>query len=183
DDPSDEADRAAACVLRHVQAGRVPVALAAVDRALTRRIRALLDVRGVAIRDETGWKLSTTRAAAHVMLALRACAWDASGDTVIDWLKNSTAVSSFHVMAIERRVRRVGLREWRSLQTADLGESAQLQALLRDVNGWREDLQRARPLIQWLSGVRGLLLTTGQWADLERDAAGAEVIAALRLGE
>ncbi|HXD40690.1 MAG TPA: PD-(D/E)XK nuclease family protein [Ramlibacter sp.] len=183
DDPSDEADRAAACVLRHVQAGRVPVALAAVDRALTRRIRALLDVRGVAIRDETGWKLSTTRAAAHVMLALRACAWDASGDTVIDWLKNSTAVSSFHVMAIERRVRRVGLREWRSLQTADLGESAQLQALLRDVNGWREDMLRVRPLIQWLSGVRGLLLTTGQWADLERDAAGAEVIAALRLGE
>src|SRR6185369_1724776 len=120
---------------------------------------------------------------AHVMLALRACAWNASGDTVIDWLKNSTAVSSFHVMAIERRVRRVGLREWRSLQTADLGQSAQLQALLRDVNGWREDMLRVRPLIQWLSGVRGLLLTTGQWADLERDAAGAEVIAALRLGE
>ena len=39
-DPSDEAERAAACVLRHVEAGRVPVALAAIDRVLTRRIRA-----------------------------------------------------------------------------------------------------------------------------------------------
>src|SRR5215208_3053736 len=61
DDPSDEAERAAACVLRHLEAGRVPVALAATDRVLTRRIRALLDVRGIGIRDETGWKLSTTR--------------------------------------------------------------------------------------------------------------------------
>ena len=140
-------------------------------------------LRGVAIRDETGWKLSTTRAAAHVMLALRACAWNASGDAVIDWLKNSPAVSSPLVLALERRVRRAGLREWRSLQSADLGESAQLQALLQDVNTRREDLQRVRPLPQWLSGVRVLLQATGQWAALERDAAGAKVIAALRLGE
>src|SRR6185369_121581 len=118
---------------------------------------------------------------AHVMLALRACAWNASGDTVIDWLKNSTAVSSFHVLAIERRVRRAGLREWRSLQAAELGDGAQLQALLQNVNGWREDMQRTRPLTQWLPAVRGRLLATGQWAYLERDAAGAEVIAALRL--
>ena len=69
---------AAACVLRHLEAGRVPVALGAIDRVLTRRVRALLGVRGVVVRDETGWKLSTTRAAAHVMSALRACARQAS---------------------------------------------------------------------------------------------------------
>ena len=70
-DPSDEAERAAACVLRHVEAAACRWRLAAIDRVLTRRIRAMLDVRGVAIRDETGWKLSTTRAAANVM---RPCA-------------------------------------------------------------------------------------------------------------
>jgi ATP-dependent helicase/nuclease subunit B len=182
-DPSDEAERAAACVLQHLEAGRSPVALAAIDRVLTRRIRALLDVRGVAMRDETGWKLSTTRAAAHVMLALRACTWDASGDTVIDWLKNSPAVSSRLVLAIERRVRRAGLREWRSLHRGDLGESEQLQALVQDANTWRQELQRVRPLPQWLAGLRGLLQSTGQWTNLERDAAGAKVIAVLRLGE
>jgi ATP-dependent helicase/nuclease subunit B len=122
-DPSDEAERAAACVLRHLEAGRVPVALAAVDRVLTRRIRALLDVRGIAIRDETGWKLSTTRAAAHAMLPLRACAWNASTDAVIDWLKNTPAAPSHLVLAMERRVRRAGLREWRSLQATDVGDS------------------------------------------------------------
>lgn len=182
-DPSDEAERAAACVLRHVEAGRVPVALAAIDRVLTRRIRALLDVRGAAIRDETGWKLSTTRAAAHAMLALRACAWNASSDAVIDWLKNSPALGSHTVLAMERRVRQAGQREWRSLRAADLGEGPALQALLQQVDAWREGLQRVRPLPQWLCALRDLLIASGQWAGLARDAAGAKVIAALRLEE
>ncbi len=181
--PFDEAERAAACVLRHVEAGRVPVAIAATDRVLTRRIRAMLDVRGIAIRDETGWKLSTTRAAAHAMLALRACAWNASCDSVIDWLKNAPAIAAHHALAIERRVRRAGLREWRSVTVDDLGASEKLQASLHEINGWREGMQQARPLPQWIAALRGVLRTTGQWEGLERDAAGAKVIAALRLDE
>lgn len=180
-DPSDEAERAAACVLRHVEAGRVPVALAAVDRVLTRRIRAMLDVRGVAIRDETGWKLSTTRAAASLMLALRACAWNASGDAVIDWLKNAPVAPPRTVLALERRLRRAGLREWRFVRPAHLGDGAASRTLLEQVNDWREGMSAARPLPHWLDSVRELLQATGQWALLERDAAGAKVIAALRL--
>jgi ATP-dependent helicase/nuclease subunit B len=183
DDPSDEAERAAACVLRHLEAGRVPVALAATDRVLTRRIRALLDVRGTAIRDETGWKLSTTRAGAHAMLALRACAWNAGADAVIDWLKNSPAISTHLVLALERRARKAGLREWRSLQAADLGDGPKLQSLLQEVNAWREAMQRVRPLPQWLADLRSVLQATGQWTGLVRDAAGVKVIAALRLEE
>ena len=183
EDGSDEAERAAACVLRHVEAGRVPVAIAATDRVLTRRIRAMLDMRGIAIRDETGWKLSTTRAAAHVMLALRACAWNASCDSVIDWLKNAPAIASQHVLAIERRVRRAGLREWRALAADDLGDSGKLHAILHEINGWREGMQQARALSDWIAALRRLLRATAQWDGLERDAAGARVIAALRLDE
>ena len=106
---------AAACVMRHVEAGRVPVALAAIDRVLTRRVRAMVGARGIGVRDETGWKLSTTRAAAHVMGALRACAWNAGSDAVLDWLKNAPAVAPATASALERRVRREGLREWRSV--------------------------------------------------------------------
>ncbi|MCM2251602.1 MAG: PD-(D/E)XK nuclease family protein, partial [Ramlibacter sp.] len=182
-DPADEAERAAACVLRHVQAGRVPVALPAVDRVLTRRIRALLDVRGAGIRDETGWKLSTTRAAAHLMLALRACAWNASADTVIDWIKNAPAVPPHRALALERTVRKAGLRDWRELRSADLGDGQRLQSLRERVNGWRDSLQRVRSLPQWLSDLRGVLQETGQWPRLAGDAAGARLIAALRLDE
>jgi ATP-dependent helicase/nuclease subunit B len=183
DDASDEAERAAACVLRHVEAKRVPVAIAAIDRVLTRRIRALLDLRGVSIRDETGWKLSTTRAAAHAMLALRACPWDANSDAVIDWLKNAPVFAAQAVLAVERRVRRAGVREWRSLHAGDLDDRPKLLALLEEVNAWREGLQRPRPLPQWLAALRELLQATGQWPGLQRDEAGAKVIAALCLEE
>jgi ATP-dependent helicase/nuclease subunit B len=88
-DTEDEAERAAARVLAHIEAGRVPVALAATDRALTRRVRALLGARGVAMRDENGWKLSTTRVAAELMALLRALAWNASSDEVLDALKSA----------------------------------------------------------------------------------------------
>jgi ATP-dependent helicase/nuclease subunit B len=180
-DPADEAERAAACVLHHVREGRAPVALAAIDRVLTRRIRAMLEQAHAAIRDETGWTLSTTRAAAHVMLALRACCWNAGADAVIDWLKNSPAHPPGSVLALERRVRRAGVREWRALRAGDLGDRQ--QALLERVNTWRDGMQAARPLPQWLADLRDLLVASGQWPVLERDAAGMQVIAALRLGE
>jgi ATP-dependent helicase/nuclease subunit B len=180
-DPSDEAERAAACVLRHVQAGRVPVALAAIDRVLTRRIRAMLGARGLGIRDETGWKLSTTRAAAHVMGALRACAWNAGSDAVLDWLKNAPAVAPASACALERRVRREGLREWRSVASLQSPEGAKWPALIEQANAWRETLQPARTLAQWLQSWRELLQACGHWPRLEGDMAGAQVISTLGL--
>jgi ATP-dependent helicase/nuclease subunit B len=180
-DPSNEAQMAAACVLRHIEAGRVPVALAAIDRVLTRRIGAMLGARGVGIRDETGWKLSTTRAAAHVMGALRACAWNASSDAVIDWLKNAPAVAPASVSALERRVRREGLREWRSVASLQSGEGAKWRALIELADAWRETLQSARNLAQWLQSVRELLQACGHWPRLEADSAGQQVIATLGL--
>ncbi|WP_233259448.1 PD-(D/E)XK nuclease family protein [Ramlibacter sp. WS9] len=180
-DPATEAEMAAACVLRHVDAGRMPVALAAIDRVLTRRVRAMLDARKVAIRDETGWKLSTTRAAADVMLALRGSAWNASADSVIDWLKNAPDAPSWTVLALERRVRRAGVREWRTLRREDLADGQ--HELLDKANRWREELQAVRLLPQWLASLRAVLQSAGQWPGLERDAAGAKVLVALYLDE
>lgn len=180
-DAADEAERAAACVLRRVEAGRLPVALAATDRLLTRRVVALLASRGVAVRDETGWKLSTTRAAAGLMGALRACAWDASTDAVIGWLKSAPALGSGLVQGLERRARRSGQREWRMLRTHDWGESEALRAAAERVNGWREQMQPARSLLQWLAAWRSLVESSGQWAALAQDAAGLRAIEALGL--
>ena len=178
DAPSDEAERAAACVVRHIEAGHMPVALAAIDRVLTRRIRAMLDARGIAIRDETGWKLSTTRSAAHVMSALRACAWNVGSDAVIDWLKNTPAAPQGAVAALERRVRREGLREWRAARRLDQGPWS---ALVEQAELWRDSMQKARPLPLWLQALRELLQAGGRWQPLERDAAGAQVLEVLGL--
>jgi ATP-dependent helicase/nuclease subunit B len=182
-DASEEAERAAASVLRRVAAGETPVALAATDRVLTRRIGALLFTRGVRVHDETGWKLSTTLAAARVMGALRACAWDAASDAVIDWLKNVPAVASGTVQAVERRVRRSGQREWRLLRDGDWAGSEAVQGAAARVGGWRDAMQPARGLLEWLAALRQLLRDAGQWESLRTDSAGQKILAALRLDE
>lgn len=182
-DPAHEAETTAACVMRHLEAGRTPVALAAIDRVLTRRVRAMLEAQGIAIRDETGWKLSTTRAAAQVMAALRACAWDAASDTVIDWLKNTPGVPPRTVSALERRIRREGLRDWRSVPARLGSETGGSEALIAKANRWREAMQAPRALPQWLQGLRELLQAGEAWPRLERDAAGMQLLAALGLDE
>ena len=86
-DGEDEAQRTAACALQHIAQGEFPLALVSSDRALTRRVRSMLEAQGVRMRDETGWKLSTSAAAAQVMALLKAGAWNASTDSVLAWLK------------------------------------------------------------------------------------------------
>jgi ATP-dependent helicase/nuclease subunit B len=182
-DPSHEAEMAAASVVRHIEAGRIPVALPAIDRVLTRRVRSMLGARDVAVRDETGWKLSTTRAAAHVMGALRACAWNAGSDAVLDWLKNAPAVAPVIASALERRVRREGLREWRSVQGLHGTQEARWQTLIGQADAWREPMERARPLPMWLQALRELLQACGHWDKLALDAAGEQLFDVLGLPE
>jgi ATP-dependent helicase/nuclease subunit B len=179
-DAQDEAQRAAACVLQHVNAGRTPVALVVTDRSLTRRVRAMLAASGLALRDETGWKLSTSRAGAHVMGALRACVWNASSDSVLDWLKNAPAFDGAAVRAIEAHLRRKPEREWRALAGHDMQQPA-LAALLGEVELQRDAMQRSRTLAQWLTALRELLQHSGQWALLQDDVAGDKLVAVLRL--
>ncbi len=181
-DPEDEAARAAACVLQHLAAGRSPVALAATDRALTRRIRAMLGAQGLRIRDETGWKLSTTRAAAHLMTALRAARHDAPSDAVLDWLKHAPALDVPALQRLEKTLRDTGVRDWPGA-VARLRAHEALVDLIVQVEDLRATLQRARPLAVWLQALRELLQATGQWNRLEGDAAGDAAIAALRLAE
>ncbi len=174
-DPEDEVERASACVLAHLAQGRAPVALVAQDRLLIRRIRALLGEHGVAARDETGWTLSTTRAAAAVMGLLRAAVWDASTDAVLDWVKNAPAIDSAALAQLEAKLRRAGVRDWRRVTLDD--------AIAQQVRAARDALREPRPLSQWLRSTRTALQDAGQWQGLLDDPAGQAVLRALRLGE
>ena len=182
-DAEDEAGRAAACVLAHLAQGRSPVALIAQDRQLTRRVAAMLAERGIAMRDETGWKLSTTRAAAAVMGLLRALPWDVSTDAVIDWLKNAPAFAAGRLAVAEAEMRRFGLRTWRDLPVSPLPSLSATQTLARQVNALREGLTRARPLAAWLRDLRAALKSAGHWDTLALDEAGQMVLDVLRLHE
>ncbi len=188
-DAEDEAERAAACVLQHLAAGRSPVALVAQDRSLVRRVAAMLAQRGVRMRDETGWKLSTTRAAAGVVGLLRACTWDASTDAVLDWLKNAPTWPEPVLVAAEAELRKLGIRAWRDVPDSPAVPNedevnpplAHARTLAAPVNALRQQLVQARPLSAWLRDLRLALQTAGQWDALALDDAGQQVLEALRL--
>lgn len=177
-DGEDEAERAAACVLQHLAAGRAPVALSAGDRVLTRRISALLAARGVPLRDETGWKLSTTHAAAQLHALLHACAPMASTDAVLDALKQAPAFDGAAVQRLEKALRRQPVRSW-----MEASASASAQALVTQVEAWRAPMDGRQPLGDWLTHTRALVEGAGIWQTLAADPAGAALVDALGLGE
>jgi ATP-dependent helicase/nuclease subunit B len=83
-----EAEAAAAQVFAWLGAGLRRIALVAEDRLTARRLRALLERRGVLVADETGWKLSTTRAAATVDALLETAASGAYHLDLLDLCKS-----------------------------------------------------------------------------------------------
>ena len=183
-DAEDEAQRSAACALRHIALGNFPVALVSSDRALTRRVRAMLDSAGVQMRDENGWKLSTSRAAANVMALLRAATWNAPSDAVLDWLKTSVAwVDAVDAVdALEKALRRGQVRDWSDAVTTPLiAQSAELLQTCTRIDALRETFKGRRLLVGWLEVLRGALQASGVWDGLLADGAGAKVAQALHL--
>lgn len=180
-DAEDEAQRSAACALRHIEAGNYPVALVSSDRALTRRVRAMLEQSGVQMRDENGWKLSTSRAAASLMALLRAAVWNAPSDAVVALMKLAPAWQPLSD-ALEAALRRDQVRDWRhAAQTPAVQKHAELQASCAAVDAVRGQLNGRKPLSVWLAELRQILQTLGLWEPLQSDAAGIAVLEASRL--
>ncbi|MDE2202550.1 MAG: PD-(D/E)XK nuclease family protein [Burkholderiaceae bacterium] len=110
----DEAAFAAHTLVDWLNAGRRSLALVAQDRIVARRVRALLARVNVPVRDETGWKLSTTRAAAALMRWLDVVQGDGDTAALLDFVKSpfclrdaeAGAATSAWVAELERRVRR-----------------------------------------------------------------------------
>jgi ATP-dependent helicase/nuclease subunit B len=178
-DAEDEAQRAAACVIAHVAQGRVPVALPAIDRLVTRRISAMLFQAGIALRDETGWKLSTTRAAANLMSLLRAAHPLSSQDERLDWLKH-TCASPSAVQQLERLLRKQNAAS----DAINVAQRAVEFAMGDEIilpDDVLKSLASTRPLAAWLDALVQALRSSGQWADLQRDTAGLQVLDALHL--
>lgn len=182
-----EAQRTAAQVIAELNAGRQPVALIAQDRLLMRRVRSLLSRQDVPLRDETGWKLSTTRSAAGVAALLRAAHRRATADDWLDWLKSCAANwpaqpgASSALEAIEATMRRAGWRHPDAVDAARL--SAQAAALWRSaqqVVALLAALPR-RSFSSWIAALRYALEACGAWTQLQSDDAGRQVIAALHL--
>lgn len=193
-DAEDEAQRAAGQVLHHLAAGEAPVLLVAQDRVLVRRVHALLERSGVTVADESGWKLSTTRAGAAVMTLLRAARPLAGSDDWLDWFKSGMASwpglhaaglpPAERIGRLEFHLRRAGTtRAWGfDAQHAPRlhAEAAALWLAAREVLQPVQDVGR-KSLPEALAILRKALVACGAWDTLSADAAGRQVLAALRL--
>ncbi|MCW5654686.1 PD-(D/E)XK nuclease family protein [Hydrogenophaga sp.] len=178
-DAEDEAQRAAACVIARINAGCAPVALIANDRLLTRRVSAMLHEVGLPVRDETGWKLSTTHAAAGLMSLLRAADARASMDDVLDLLKQAPRWADAQVRPFEHQARELGVSRW----SAARSHHALATLLPEGLAALLEGLGASRPLPDWLEDLAAALRESGLWARLDADPAGQQMLQVLRLNE
>ena len=166
EDLEAEAGAAALAVLDALARQRAPVALIAQDRLVVRRIRALLERAGVALTDETGWTLSTTRAAAHIMTLLGAAAPGSGRDALIEALKLEAASEA---AALEEAWRQEGVAPPAALRAAQ-----QLQDRLAALRG-----RGRRRLPDWVEALAAAAPVC--MATLAADPAGRAVLVALRL--
>nr|WP_315487012.1 PD-(D/E)XK nuclease family protein [uncultured Undibacterium sp.] len=198
-----EAEQAAQTIVEWIQAGKQKIAVIAQDRVVSRRLRALLERANVIVADETGWKLSTTRAAAALAAWFELLATRADTIALLDFLK-----SPFLPCQLEA-VDAADPESSGSIDKADLIMDIEL-VLRRNnvVGGWDavlSTLERQPQAREWVAGIARLAHTyassssasrrslkdwttismqsfdtLGMQALLQQDVAGAQVLQMLQ---
>lgn len=168
-----EAEAAVAQVARWLHEGRQRIALIAQDRLTARRTRALLEQRQVLVVDESGWKLSTSRAAATLDALLEVRASQAYHRDLLDLLKSpylfpevAEAERKAAVFALEQAIRRASLRQ-------GLPRFLQLAERLRDAvppdselpNPWPLAVDLLQRLSAAVAALRGKPTSLAGWLD------------------
>jgi len=192
----EEAIAVAEQVLAWRRDGAATVALVALDRLTARRVRALLERAQVSVRDETGWRLSTTSAAAAVMRWYDLVDGDLYWRDLLDWLKSPFTLAQrpmkdAEVGAIERAIRASGalqgtaamLRALAALAARDEADAAACEGareLLQQLDAQVQLARRAPTgLAAQLQALQRALDALGMREALSADAVGRTVLAEL----
>ncbi len=196
DSLEEEASAAAAWTIEQLTQGRRRIALVALDRLVARRVRALLERAQVLVADESGWKLSTTSAAAALVGWLDVVISDFGHAELLGWLRSpftlaheaqKEALADF----IERVLVDAGVEGGLSAQRAALAAAALSDAPMKDpaqrllralgeaAHGWR----RSGPIGRFVVMLDAALAPLGMREPLARDPVGRvvlETVVALR---
>ena len=167
-DGQDEALEAAAAVIRHVNDSTRQVGLVALDRGMVRRIVRMLELQGVSVRDETGWRLSTSRIAARILAVLQA---GLSQATAGDWVDAALQVNPNLTPA-----ERLALSRWQDRSRWHPVWNGDVPGPLQKIRAALDNLSAARSWVKWGEAISGALRELGVWAEVEADPVGTQLI-------
>ena len=190
-----EASFIAAQVIEWLQQGEISIALVALDRLTTRRVRALLERADVLLRDETGWRLSTTSAAGAVMRWFDVVRNQGHFRDVLDWLQSPFVLPQQDkqpaLRLLQQGLARHGVaRGWEGLRTmlATLRVKENEQDTLQQLRDWFEPLHTHAQAAEKFSGtaaqhfalLRDALAAFGLQDSLAQDPVGRTVLQLLQ---
>lgn len=180
-DMEDEAQQCAQTIIDWLAAGKTAIAIIAQDRIVARRLRALLERAQVGVADETGWKLSTTRAAAAVAAWFDVATSRAETAELLDLLKSPYLFSDMPeklelVMQIEMALRRANIPGGWEAVIATLGDAPDAQALLQRLAAEAAHFSQRKTLAEWAATTDAALDALGMRETLATDAAGQQVL-------
>ncbi|MDQ7970587.1 MAG: PD-(D/E)XK nuclease family protein [Oxalicibacterium faecigallinarum] len=176
-----EAQGGAQVIVDWLQQGKQQIAIVAQDRVVARRIRALLDRAQIQVADETGWKLSTTRAAAAIAAWLELIAASAETMALLDFLKSPFVMASAPgkadvLMKIELVLRRANvLSGWEAANKA-LADQPEARELIASLAQQAAQFSKPRTLCAWLGAMHAMLDALDMRTALQADEAGAQVL-------
>jgi ATP-dependent helicase/nuclease subunit B len=165
------------------------IALIAQDRLTARRVRALLEREQVLVSDETGWLLSTSRAAASVDALIEVAASEAYYRDLIDLAKSPFIFADVDedarkeaVFGLEASIRAASVRSGparirRALRASGMPDTSLGLALLGRLETAMTRLRAGpAPLARWLGRLHAALGAVGMLEALAKDAAGRIVL-------
>ncbi len=177
----EEAQQGAQTILDWLQSGKSHIAIIAQDRVVARRMRALLERAKVFVADETGWKLSTTRAAAVIVAWFDVITNRAETIALLDFLKSPYLFSAHadktaQVMTIEIALRRANvLGGWEAVN-ATLSSMPRQAQLIAQLAEQAKRFAGRKTLSDWIVVMTSALDALEMRTSLASDAAGTQVL-------
>jgi ATP-dependent helicase/nuclease subunit B len=175
-----EAQFGAQTVVDWLRSGKTNIAVVAQDRVVARRLRALLERAQVYVADETGWKLSTTRAASAIAAWFDVVAARGETAALLDVLKSpfvfaERADKDTQLMTIELCLRNANvLGGWEALDRA-LAPVPQARELVASLARQASVYGGRRTIAQWCALTDAGLVALGIRQAWAADAAGIQV--------
>ncbi|MDO8179182.1 MAG: PD-(D/E)XK nuclease family protein [Undibacterium sp.] len=191
----DEAQTAAQTIIEWLQEGKQKIAVIAQDRVVARRIRALLERASVHVADETGWKLSTTRAAAALAAWFEVVATRADTIALLDLLKSpylhinlpdagsqhaAAMIKADHVMAIELALRKSNVLGGWDAVLAALDHLPAEKHWVATIARQAGKFTARKSLKEWTAVSLQLMAELGLQASMQEESAGNQILQMLQ---